>query len=188
MTEFPNGFIPFPDFAEQYDLTEDAAWTLWFRHLDEQRYNRIIKIDLPSGDIVEIVSGNEETLPIILNPNMVYKGILYFYHNGAIMSYSLKDTEIKELVQISNIVNIFALDGRIFHITNEENGDVYFFYYVLESGRSYRLVNEGNREYMVLSIHNENSYMFMGLLEGYRVLIYKEDFYNEYYHRVITLQ
>jgi len=184
-TGFPDGIIPFPDFAVQNELAEDDAWDLWLAHLNERRFNRILTVDLSSGEMIEIASGDVETLLLHTTTNFVYKGIIYFYYNGAITAHSVQNGETWELLHVPNVVNWFVFDGRVFFITLDEYGDVSFYYYVLESGKVYELLNDGNTEVLIFSPFFENSTMFLGLKDGGWHLIDKVDFYSENFDAIL---
>jgi len=190
-TGFDREIIPHDDFVRQSieddGVSAEDATDSWFRLLEESRINRILIADLATGAITEIASGPRSVLPLPTHPNFVYKGMVYYYYDGAIISYSLRDAQAKELLRIPDVVNVFAFDGRVFYITST-NYEHSFFYHILESGEAHQLNNGNNKEVMIMSINYENNTMFMGLHNGgWNVLISKEDFYNEDYDRAIRV-
>ena len=184
--EFPDGIIPFPDFAIQNELSEEEAWEPWIADLRERRFNGIIVVELASHTMLEIKSGSEEKLSSFTSPTFVYQGVIYIHYDGAIVAYTLEEGATEEIIRVPDIVNWFVYDGRVFYITNDEEGAARFYYHVLESGECYQLVNEENKEVMIFSIHGENSEMFIGLHQGYWKIISKEDFYQERYEEATT--
>lgn len=158
----------------------------WFKYLEERRVNKILIADLKSGGTTEIASGKNEKLLLLVDPDVVYKGALYYYYDGALMSYSLRDGKTKELLRTPDVINVFAKDGRVFYITRKAGG-ASFCYYVLESGESHEIVNEGNNDVMVFPPHEENSTMFMGSYKEKRHLISKEDYYKEDYNKAVKI-
>lgn len=167
-------------------FTAEEATDDWFSYLEEHRLNRILAIDLGTGYITEVASSSGRNLHMPSGMDFIYRGVIYYYYYGSIMSHNLSTGVTSELLSIPNVVNIFAFDGRVFYIINV-NYDAHFYYYVLETGEIHQLYNQGNREVMVFSIHHENSTMFKGFDEDGWGFMLKEDFYAEYYYRIIRI-
>jgi len=181
-TGFPEEPTSLTEFAAQNELTEDEASGAWIQYFNERRFNKIITIDLDTGARVEVASGSSEILPsfnYLLGKDIVYRGVIYFYYNGAITAHSVQSGETWELLSISNVVNWFVFDGRVFVIALSESGEVSLNYYALESGDVYELSSAGSGENLTFLPLHENSTMFLGFKEGTLHLIYKVDFYSE---------
>jgi hypothetical protein len=172
---------------EDNGIPAEDAIDDWFNYLEGIRLNRLLSINLATGNITEVASGSHNILPVPHTSDMIYNGVAYFQHNGAIMAYNVNNNELKELRRVPNIINVFAYDGRVFYITLTESNAQYFFL-DLETGICYQLMNDKNNNVVIITLHDENSNMFIGLHhEGRVVLIEKEHFYDEYYYRAIKL-
>ena len=176
-------------YMEQDGISAEEATDNWFISSEAKRINRIAVLDLETGVEVTLVEGRPSEL-FLHSFNVVHQGILYYVHNQTVYAYSLQDGTTEALFNMPNIGGMSVLDGRIFYTINSMmvEGHFSFHYYIIETGEHRQLNNEGNREYWVYSLHSENGTKFFGFNPPHgHFIIPKEDFYNEYFGRVIWI-
>jgi len=121
------------------------------------------------------------------DPNIRY-GMLFVYAvNDTLHVYDLDSGSDVQLLTAEGIINFWIMDGKVFYITITGQGDCQIFYCPLDSKQPVQLGNDGNTHFMVFSLSLETQDHFVGLYNGKRAWISKENFYSEHYDQAIAL-
>gem|GEM_PF-5815064 len=179
----PAGFPTMDEYLESAGPMEDdqavsAATDAYIAKLDTESVTEYACYALANGEKTTISSGPTAEVSGVYDSTSLYLGDFYYFKDGAIRAFNLKEKTEKEILHAGHIDRITVADGQVFYVLTV--GDVCELdSYSLTDGVVTKFTNEGNDSVIVFTVYQENRDMFAGNYNGTECWITKEDYYAE---------
>ena len=175
------------EYAVSHPNASDEDYMQYHSQFLEQNVTQELRIynwDMESYSVLESAAAGYRFSG---DPNIRY-GMLFVYAvNDTLHVYDVDAGSDVEFLTAEGIINFWIMDGKVFYITITDQGGCQIFYCPIGSKQPVQLGNDGNTHSMVFSLSLETHDHFIGLYNGKRVWISKENFYAEHYDHAIAL-
>ena len=192
--KYEEAILGVDEYFKRNPVTADSEQDLFAQYGDYLRSvprvmeKRLYDLDtMTYTDILPALRGDSDEQPNLdLSSNgPIYGEYILYLLGNQVVRYNMLTGEREVLIERDNVVNGILFDEKLIYITNK-NGECKIWIYDIESKETVALYNNGNTQYMELSIYDETKDAFIGYYNGKHVWIMKEDYYSERYDKAIV--